>query len=298
MTSSQTLATHTTRPAIHEATGPLGAALAAIPTWAEVRARLDQLDAFASAAGSSPGDIEPKLVALIEGAALSGKAASSDLLAQVAAVKAEHDAAMTVAAVCNRVQAARINELDAAATEGADIVFEHLHVDLERLLAEAAEVLALLGPVRTAEDALRADKGDVWRRLGPLQARYVDLRRAQQTMFAKCENRGRHMRQLTLAYIGDPAAVDPDHLPRRLGQQIKAPIPGGGWRMRDAAPVPWPELHGPDALAWLVSTPDAQPWVPGMRDLEAAEETAIEQTLAYAETTRRAATRRHRTAAR
>jgi len=255
---------------VHRSQGPLANALASLPSWVEARDRLAALESF-SVPSQLPETLEARISALIEGT-LSGADMSPDqILAEAAAIKGRFEAEQLLVSTATRLRGAAVGDMDVALSSGGDQLLRHLHRQLSDLLAEATEVARVLGSVRTAEQAIDADKVEPWQRLGDLRGGYAAIRNAQTAVFNRTSSQSLALRQRAVAFIQHPREVDQDFVARRAGQPVKIKS-DDGWVTRNPRPVPWPDLSQPEALDWLVAHPEAGPWVPTERELTRAEE--------------------------
>lgn len=251
---------------IHASSGQLRFALEALPAWRTARAALDQLDALeaptADGDASTRGGPDQQMQAAIAAALSAGSAGADDLLIAAREITTRHASVELLQRGLIRHRETLVAELDAAVSTGADDMFTHLGGQLNELLTEATDVYAELGSVRDADAAIRAGKADLYPRLGDLRQQYAAIRDAQRQVWAISETMGRTLRSLPTAFLRKPDAVDSEFVERTAGAQVREPYGDQGWRMRDAAPAPWPDLAAPHALDWLITNPESEPWVP------------------------------------
>ncbi|OBF86948.1 hypothetical protein A5791_19830 [Mycobacterium sp. 852002-51163_SCH5372311] len=146
-------------------------------------------------------------------------------------------------------------------------VLAGFHRELERLLDDAAEVVAELGDVSSAQEAIASDRGPAWKRLCELADDYATLRRFQ---LARIDD--------DIVTRSKPTAGGEEHASdlyiRNLDDVWREWRTGGArngvtvTNVRGPAPryEPWPASQ-PLLLRWLVTSP-AEPWVPTPEQLQ------------------------------
>lgn len=265
----------------HQRGGDLAEVLREVSGYARLRDEYDKLSALAPPA--QLGSAEDAVTAALA-VELSTAAPDVGRVTEVARRHAADAAAADlVRTAIGQRRAAVANELDGLVATHEAEVYAALHDRLELVLEEAAETLATLRGVSTAEDALanrdRPGVLDAWERWPALESRYAGLRSAQQHLWATTETRGRNLRTIVAAFIAAPDVCDPDYVARRTGRRIATPD-----GTRTPRPAPWPDLWAGDALRWCATNPDARPWVPTPHQLEEAEERIAAVCRAFADT--------------
>lgn len=136
--------------------------------------------------------------------------------------------------------------------------------ELQGLLDEVAKVAEQLGGVRSAEEAIAADRVTVWRRLAALVEDYEALRQAQRS------RTGVETLHQARAHGGEDHASD---LYIRNLDEVWPQWRSGDGAVRhlnlDGRPhryEPWPAQY-PQLLLWL-ATSEAEPWIPTTLQLE------------------------------
>jgi len=170
----------------------------------------------------------------------------------------------------------------------ADDALAVLRDELNTLLASARPLLARLGGVNDADDAIAADQVQPWRQAVAMAARYAELRQAQMVIVsAALEPAGtRDISPLTVDYghVRDADRHDPDvgtdpYTPRVQEQLMITHVPPAGGSNR-----PWCTGDTLGDLRYVACRDDVEPWLPSMRELTGARAAHQERKLDAART--------------
>lgn len=244
----------------------LGRAVAAIPDLVRLIEQRDKIRRTPVAAPATSANlITEKVISDIIGGADFPDGIGAQILD---ARRAEEEAEQT-RAVRARAITTLENRIEQSLEENVDAALTVLGNSLTELLDDARRAVTTLGPVQTAEAALRgtAEQQDAYRLLDQLADRYADIRRAQVQLVAYAwddETRGD-----TLRRFGELRGKDKLY---RAGEGTTPP-----WPHEDN----WPAVPkiSPALIRWLVTDPDADPWVPTIPELRAEQEAAGQREL-------------------
>lgn len=243
-----------------------GRAIAVIPDLVRMIEQRDKIRRTPVAAPATSANlITGKVVSdIIAGADLPDGIGAQILDARRAEEEAEQTRAVRALAITtleHRIEQALEEHVDAALAVLAD--------SLADLLAEARTTITTLGSIQTAEAALRgtAEQQDAYRLLDSLADRYAEIRRAQVQLVSYAwddETRGD-----TLRRFGELRGKDELY---RAAEDMTPP-----WPHEDN----WPAVPkiSPALIRWLVTDPDADPWVPTIPELRAEQEAAGQREL-------------------
>ena len=247
---------------------PLGKALAELPDWCRARDQLAALPPWSGGAAPGLGDGEAAVDAVLEQALTEGRSLTDPALQTAAAqAHAQGQGRLLLTQALNRRRERLASELDTVVASNRDWLLADLNGQLQTLLTEAREVLAVLGGIRDAEAAVDADLLAELRQWRGMVSRYASLRAAQSVVMGRLDSYGRSPRQRLHAHIAEPAKADPDYLARAVGLKVR-----DGADTRPARPASWPEdWTSAEALEWQTQHPEGGPWIPTAAQLDAAE---------------------------
>lgn len=191
-----------------------------------------------------------------------------------AAYDASKAAAQTQAGldVLLAVEGRLASERDEVVLNGADDLARDLDARVKAVVSEA-RALDLQGAV-DADEALERGVGEAWTALTKLCSRYFQLREAQRQAMAYLSRDEQHVDGF--GFLENYAELYPRWYDAGRPQPQRSLIDGA---RVVAAPsseaAPWPDSPAGRFL-WLVTHPEAEPWVPTARQLEQAVTAAVE----------------------
>lgn len=251
--------------------GALRDSLSRLPEWAATLDQLTRLDMAAGAPRPNIGSTTENLAALITEALAGGGDLPADLTEQAARIKAEVDARTETAHALEKVRSDLTGRLDRIVRENVGTLYRHLNEELQAVLTET-RALGDLADIGTAEAAIDSDRGEDYRTLVALEARYAGVRSAQ-SILTRNVSGDTAPRFPELVHMPDPVAVFPDLFDwrargyvtdERTGERRKVSPP---WPV-DLTPAAHPDRGGA-MLRWAAES-GAALWVPTMKQLKEA----------------------------
>lgn len=271
--------------ALHNGSGVLGEALAALPGYTDASAALRQAEVTLNAhlqAMVSPaqGAGVARVLELLDAGKPLPKTLAVDTWQAVHAQEANVQLEHVFSAVLQELSSRRDQVVEA----GRDAMLEHLDGAV-RACVEEARGLELAGS-RTADEALDAGAGEAWRRMRELRSRYADIRRAQTTTFRVLASSGGQSPLSTVGFLQNLDELVPNWADIQRGR-VTVFADGQAQETSGGGRYPWlppttdlleEDVEDDDALRfdWLVATPAAVPWVPTPAQLEEARKAAEE----------------------
>ncbi|WP_248760226.1 hypothetical protein [Pseudarthrobacter sp. SSS035] len=260
-------------PRFHSPSAPLRAALSALPGYDEHVAAVEALKAphaaavreqtFAKTAlDNIAGDLADALLGTPDDAPAAIEASTTQATAAA-------DAARTTATAVELIEATEKQlgiDLDDIIRSGYDRILKHLNGILQDDYAKSRK-LGLRG-IHDAEQAIEAGKADAWSAMLEIRANIFHVRAAQSSIVGRLGSHETVQRINTFGLLANYAELWPGWFESQAGAR---------WGREDITP-PWPTIRGdidPAELhAWILDTPDAEPWVPTSAELTAAVKAA------------------------
>jgi len=280
MMTSTTTTTTDTRPLLE-------LARARITGLAEVETALDEVETRLTVAHATP---RPEHDAADDALpdVLAGRGIPDDLGERLLVIRQANEAAAATVLALQRLRDRLWQRQRDVQVTHADDALAVLRVELSALLASARPLLAELGGVNDADDAIAGDQVQPWRQAVAMAARYAELRQAQMVIVsAALEPAGtRDISPFTVDYghIRDADRHDPDvgtdpYTPRVQESLMVAHVPPVGGSNR-----PWCTGDTLGDLRYVTCRDDVHPWVPSMRELTSARAAHQERKLDAART--------------
>jgi hypothetical protein len=169
-------------------------------------------------------------------------------------------------------------ELEATEATGGDAALEFLRDRLNELLDEARTIVETLGDVSTPAQAYAAGGAvlEAWARFTQLVDRHQLIRGAQFEVLRRAGEFGGAPDALRTLVAGSGSHsnicdLEPETTFRNLNVEVMRTHEG-----RRALPAPsWPD-DPTELLRWMVTSSDAQPWLPSRREMHDLERQRIE----------------------
>ena len=272
--------TEDTRPLLELARARITGLAGAEAALAEVERRLTAAHATPRPEHDAADDALPDV--------LAGRGIPDDIGHRLLVIRQANEAAAASVLALQRLRDQLWQRQRDVQVTHADDALAVLRDELNTLLASARPLLARLGGVNDADDAIAADQVQPWRQAVAMAARYAELRQAQMVIVsAALEPAGtRDISPFTVDYghVRDADRHDPDvgtdpYTPRVQESLMITHIPPTGGSNR-----PWCTGNTLADLRYVVCRDDVDPWLPSMRELTGARAAHRERKLDAART--------------
>lgn len=203
-------------------------------------------------------DVEAEARSTIETALNSGKPLPPDAFTAVGRARQNDHARVAVVQFAAGLESALVGELESILRSSVEAICRGLHKCLEDALGEGYQSHEALGGAVAAEDAIEAGLGPQWRALQAARSRYLTTRAAQGLVTRKLEGAELDRIGLLASHFADPLSLWQD-----LAMWLRLGYAEDGDGNRHDLTPPWPDLNDHGRLFdWLMTRPEARPWVP------------------------------------